>query len=143
MPRRILVGAVGWGFRHQARFPDMPAQGADNALCLAHANAARRLLITDCPSWQDVTSGLLAAPSAIAGLGDWPHGWHFHASRNRNFYYRSRVLLPTLPPDHRALLRSQSGPHAGSWLAAIPKGAASRQKPCKSRFGDGCACPSQ
>ena len=41
-------------------------------------------------------------------------------SRTRNLYHRDRVLLPTLPPDHRAMLRSQSGPHAGSWLAAIP-----------------------
>ena len=38
--------------------------------------------------------------------------------RTAGLYYRDRVLLPTLPPDHRALLRSLSGPHAGSWLAA-------------------------
>ena len=43
--------------------------------------------------------------------------------------YRERVLLPTLPPDHRALLRSQSGPHAGSWLAAIPGEAATTLSP--------------
>ena len=122
----------------QARFPDMAAQlqrhlGDDNARCLAHADAARRLLITegwgDCPNWHDITGGLLAAPHAEAGLGDWPHGWQFHASRTRNLYYRDRVLLPTLPPDHRALLRSQSGPHAGSWLAAIPGEAATTLSP--------------
>ena len=122
----------------QARFRDMAAQlqrhlGDDDARCLAHANAARRLLITegwgDCPNWHDITGGLLAAPHAEAGLGDWPHGWQFHASRTRNLYYRDRVLLPTLPPDHRALLRSQSGPHAGSWLAAIPGEAATTLSP--------------
>ena len=83
----------------------------------------------DCPSWHDITGGLLAAPHAEAGLGDWPHSWQFHASRTRNLYYRDRVLLPTLPPDHRALLRSQSGPHAGSWLAAIPGEAATTLSP--------------
>ena len=29
-------------------------------------------------------------------------------------------MLPSLTPDRRALLRSQSGPHAGAWLTAIP-----------------------
>ena len=100
---------------------------------LAHPDAARRLLITegwgDCPNWHDITGGLLAAPHAEAGLGDWPHGWQFHASRTRNLYYRDRVVLPTLPPDHRAMLRSQSGPHAGSWLAAIPGEAATTLSP--------------
>ena len=116
----------------QARVPDMAAQlqrhlGDDNARCLAHADAARRLLIS--PNWHDITGGLLVAPHAEAGLGDWPHGWQFHASRTRNLYYRDRVLLPTLPPDHRALLRSQSGPHASSWLAAIPGEAATTLSP--------------
>ena len=122
----------------QARFPDMAAQlqrhmGDDNARCLAHADAARRLLITegwgDCPNWHDITGGLLAAPNAEPGLGDWPHGWQFHASRTRNLYYCDRVLLPSLPPDHRALLRSQSGPHASAWLAAIPGEAATTLSP--------------
>ena len=30
------------------------------------------------------------------------------------------VLLPAVRPSDRALLRSQAGPHAGAWLAAIP-----------------------
>ena len=39
--------------------------------------------------------------------------WQLHASRTRNSYYRDRVMLPSLTPDRRALLRSQSGPLAG------------------------------
>ena len=86
----------------QARFPDMAAQlqrhlGGDNARCLTHADAARRLLITegwgDCPNWHDITSGLLAAPHAEASLGDWPRGWQFHVSQIRNLCHRDRVLL--------------------------------------------------
>ena len=38
----------------------------------------------------------------------------------RNLYFRDRVLLMSLPPARRAVLRSQSGPHAGAWLSAIP-----------------------
>ena len=67
-----------------------------------------------CPTWHDIINGPQASPGKEAGLGDWPHGL-----RTRDLYYRDRVLLPTLPPRQRALLRSQSGPHAGSWLAAI------------------------
>ena len=33
---------------------------------------------------------------------------------------RDCVLLPSLPPSSRALLRSQAGPHAGAWLTALP-----------------------
>jgi len=42
------------------------------------------------------------------------------ASRTRNLFFRDQVLLPSLPPPHRALLRSQAGPHAAAWLQAIP-----------------------
>ena len=57
-------------------------------------------------------------------------GGLFHASCTRNLFFlalqhlkvsRPR-LLPTLPAksaSHRALLRSQSVPHAGAWLTAI------------------------
>ena len=49
-----------------------------------------------------------------------PHGWQFYASRTRNQYLRDIVLLPAMTPSARALVRSQAGPHAGSWLTAIP-----------------------
>ena len=42
---------------------------------------------------------------------------------------RERVLLPTLAPAAHALLYSQSGPHAGMWLAAIPSDAATTLAP--------------
>ena len=54
------------------------------------------------------------------GLGDWPHGWQFHASRIRHSHFCDCVLLPSLPPSLRALLRSQAGAEAGAWLTAIP-----------------------
>ena len=51
-----------------------------------------------------------------AGRGGGYRTWRMAS----NFYYRDRVMLPSLTPDRRALLRSQSGPHAGAWLTAIP-----------------------
>ena len=37
--------------------------------------------------------------------------------------------MPTSRPDVRAFLRSQAGPHAGAWLAAIPADAATTFAP--------------
>ena len=34
--------------------------------------------------------------------------------------FREQVLVPAIRPSNRAPLRSQAGPHAGAWLAAIP-----------------------
>ena len=39
------------------------------------------------------------------------------------------VLLPTLEPAHQALLLSQSRPHAGAWLAAVPSDTATSLPP--------------
>ena len=63
--------------------------------CLRTASEARRL-----PD----------RPHGIAEPGEWRHGWQHCASRTRNLFFR----------EHRALLRSQAGPHAAAWLQAIP-----------------------
>ena len=70
-------------------------------------------------------SGVLAraAPPAVADdsePGDWPHGWQLLASRALNSHFRETELLPHMRPSDRACLPSQSGPHAGVWLAAVP-----------------------
>ena len=48
------------------------------------------------------------------------HGWQRHAALALHTSFREQVLLPAIRPSDRALLRSQAGPHAGAWLAAIP-----------------------
>ena len=94
--------------------------------CLRTASEARRLLVvegwTDVPSWELVEQGARPPdrPDGIAEPGEWRHGWQHCASRTRNLFFRDHVLLPSLPPSHRALLRSQAGPHAAAWLQAIP-----------------------
>ena len=77
------------------------------------------------PAWADLAQG--ARPPEQQGddadPGEWAHGWQRRASRTRNRHFRERELLPSLPPAHQALLRSQAGPHAGALLAAIPSDA--------------------
>ena len=79
----------------------------------------------------------------------WP-GWQRRASRIRNvvikLFFRDRVLLPSLPPSHHVMLRSQAGPHAGARPPSIPSDAHTAltllwpPKPCRSRFAAGCGC---
>ena len=59
---------------------------------------------------------LTGLPSPVNG----GMGGNTCASRTRNLFFRDHVLLPSLPPSHRALLNSQAGPHAAAWLQAIP-----------------------
>ena len=77
-----------------------------------HRPPPGRLLVaegwTDVPSWELVVPGD-RPPDRLEGIaepGEWRHGWQHCASRTRNLFFRDHVLLPSLPPSHRALLRS-------------------------------------
>ena len=78
-------------------WPRMVARACGVWPTVAHAEAARALLQTEgreaCPHWHEVAGGPAAPPNNEAGLGDWRHGWQFHASRTRKLYFRDRVLL--------------------------------------------------
>ena len=97
--------------------------GGGDVPSLRAAADSRELLQAEgweaCPSWRAILQGARPVPPKHAGPGDWPHGWQFYASRTRNQYFRDIVLLPTMTPSARALVHSQAGPHAGSWLTAI------------------------
>ena len=113
----------------------LESEAGEGVHCLAEAAHARRMLQdqgwSDCPTWRMLLDGARPAPPVAPGpgAGDWPHGWQYHASRTLAVHSRDRVLLPSLPPSSRALLRSQVGPHAGAWLTAIPCDEASRIPP--------------
>ena len=101
-------------------------QDGTGPACQRAAEAGRQLLLNegwvDVPTWSRVARGARPPgpePDATEPGGR-VHGWQFHASRTRNRFFRDRVLLPSLSPAHRALVRSQAGPHAGAWLTAIP-----------------------
>ncbi|OLP88553.1 hypothetical protein AK812_SmicGene30090 [Symbiodinium microadriaticum] len=108
---------------HSACLAALEDRGGE-ADCLREAAAARDLLAAegwhDCPTWSSILQGARPTPANDARPGDWPHGWQMHASRTRNTQFRDSVLLPDMPPSSQALLRSQAGPQAGAWLAAIP-----------------------
>ena len=123
------------------RYPDAAArlvqelEGEPAAPCLrAAAEAARQLAAegwTSRPEWASCARGA-DAPAAEGELGLGIPGWQRHAVLALHTSFRERVLLPALAPAARALLHSQSGhllhsqsgPHAGMWLAAIPSDAA-------------------
>ena len=94
------------------------------APCLHEAVEARELLREAgwqaCPTWRALLEGARPPPADDARPGDWPHGWQMRASRILNTHFRERTLLPDMPASSQALLRSQAGPQAGAWLAAIP-----------------------
>ena len=102
----------------------LEAELGEATRCLAEAANARRLLLdrgwSHCPTWRAILEGARPALAANPGAGDWPHGWQYHASRTLTEHSRERLVMPSLPPSSRALLRSQAGPHAGAWLTAIP-----------------------
>ena len=97
----------------------------------AAAEAARQVAAegwTSRPEWASCARGA-DAPAAEGELGLGNPGWQRHAVLAHHTSFREPVLLPALAPAARALLHSQSGPHAGIWLAAIPSDAASTLAP--------------
>ena len=89
--------------------------GEHTPACLRATEESRSLLVaegwSEPPAWDELARG--AAPRAAEAdadieLGEWRHGWQRHASRTRNLFFRDHVLLPSLPPAYRAMLRSQA-----------------------------------
>ena len=95
------------------------------APCLQEAAAAATLLEEEGlarPTWMELANG--ARPPQPdpeeADWGEWPHGWQYWAARARTNTLLTAQVLPRLQPPERALLRSQSGPGAATWLTALP-----------------------
>ena len=122
----------------RARYPEVAdglvheLEGEPARPCLrAAALAAHRLAEAGWearPDWDACARGA-GRPAVDGELGLGNPGWQRHAVLALHTSFRERVLLPTLTPAARALLHSQSGPHAGMWLAAIPSDAASTLTP--------------
>ena len=154
----LSLGAAGVG-RCGQRYPDAAdrlvreLEGAPSAPCLLAAAEAAHQLIAEGwesrPDWESCARGA-DVPAAEGELGLGRPGWQRHAVLALHTSFRERTLLPALAPAARALLHSQSGPHAGMWLAAIPSDAASTLAPdhgtsCTSQCGAAftCPCPSR
>jgi len=95
--------------------------------CVLAAREAAAALAAEgwvAPAWAALAAG--ADPAAHAGPGapapepgEWRHGWQFYAADARE-RHAAVHFLGALNSVGRALLGSQSGPHAGESLAAIP-----------------------
>ena len=80
------------------------------------------------PTWRGLVGGQ-SPPSDGNEPGLGASGWQRHAALALDTTFREQVVLPTANPSARAMLRSQSGSHAGVWLSAIPADAAATLAP--------------
>ena len=75
----------------------------------------------EAPAWWDLAAGARPPqPDDDDEMAPWEQGWQFHASSSRETHFREHVVLPALDRSGQAMLRSQSGPGAASWLRALP-----------------------
>jgi len=115
----------------------LSGQVIGRAGCVAAAEDAARALEREGfrrPTWEGLRRGARNPQTERdrdddAEPGEWKHGWQFSACSQRNIHFREHVLLPSLAPAERAMLRSSSGPQAGAWLQALPTCAGTRFAP--------------
>ena len=100
--------------------------GSLQELCMARAEA-EAAGCTALPPWSAQVQTPRAAPPMESGEdaddadpGEFRRGWQHHISSILETRFRNVDVLPTLPADAQAMLRSQSGPGAARWLAARP-----------------------
>ena len=73
------------------------------------------------PVWSRFPVADFRAPQPVdPEVGEWTHGWQFHASVVRNSLFATSVHLPPLSTDHRALRASQRGPCASRHFSCLP-----------------------
>lgn len=79
-----------------------------------------RALGFECPSWTALRNGVRPAlpEEDEEDPTHFKHGWQFYATKHTLLNEHSS-LLHQLAPDQQALLRSQSGAGAGTWLLAV------------------------
>ena len=96
------------------------------ASSLAELSHARATLVAEgfrlAPSWEDLSRGARPPQPTTTEPGEWTHGWQYHAATCRERFFRRHSVLACASPANRALLRSQSGPLAGTALNCAPTG---------------------
>ena len=75
-----------------------------------------------CPGWAELVAGARAsaADEDEREPGEFSHGWQYRAALALETLFRESVLMPSLDPAARALLRSQSGRGAAQVLMTMP-----------------------
>ena len=62
------------------------------------------------PEWAELKDGLRPPPLATVELGEWQHGWQYHASSPIEHHFRETVILAESDAADQAHMRSHSGP---------------------------------
>ena len=103
---------------------DQLAVGAGGQGCLGELCAASRRLdqsgFVARPDWTQLKEGLRPPQPASSELGEWQHGWQFHASSPLEHHFRETVILAQSDAADRAHLRSHAGPGASEVLLGAP-----------------------
>ena len=62
------------------------------------------------PDWTQLKEGLRPPQPVSSELGEWQHGWQYHASSPLEHHFRQTVILAHSDAADRAHLRSHAGP---------------------------------
>ena len=81
------------------------------------------------PEWTALRDGARPPVVLSAELGEWQHGWQYHASSASEHHFREAMVLSPACPSDQAHLRSHSGPGSSGILLGAPIGAEFRVLP--------------
>ena len=99
-------------------------------MCLRELQVASMLLeregFVSRPSWEELKTGARPPPPLNADLGEWQHGWQYHASSASEHHFRETVVLARSCAGDQAHLRSHSGPGVGAVFHRSDASAAAR-----------------
>ena len=77
-------------------------------------------LLAQVPEWSRFPVADFRAPQPVdPEVGEWTHGWQFHASVARDSLFATSVHVPPLSTDHQPLRASQRGPCASRHFSCL------------------------
>ena len=71
-------------------------------------------------SWHNQVGELSGQVPPLHTLGEWQHGWQYHASSSLEHHFRETVTLAQSCAADQAHVRSHSGPGASSSMLGSP-----------------------
>ena len=74
------------------------------------------------PSWAELSRGKRPPLADSSELGEWQHGWQFHASSSSEHFFRETLVFAQSCAANQAHLRSHSGPGSSAVLFGCPTG---------------------
>ena len=72
------------------------------------------------PDWSQLQEGLRPPQQVSSDLGEWQHGWQYHAAFLLEHHFRETLIFAQSDAADRAHLRSHAGPGASEVLLVAP-----------------------